>query len=265
MKRFALVALEVLGWFLGAGMLAAALGSVSYTLALAAGGLLAIVAVVIFLFRRQPEAGRQPRLPNRWRALGISWAAAGLLITGSDGRQEWEGRELAEARETGDDAYLQRLRDLRGEGAWLAALQELDPERFEEEQARIADAERQREAAAQERREQEWRDREKQRVCDRVERWLLEAGTIQYQRDAQAGLQVLSVTGRDCVAEFRPDGLLDVQVTDITVAIADYPNPDGMIADAVVRPDDPSTPEGFERAICRMAWGPYDWFQVEEC
>lgn len=73
------------------------------------------------------------------------------------------------------------------------------------------------------------------------------------------------MTGRDCVAEFRPDGLLDVQVTDITVAIADYPNPDGMIADAVVRPDDPSTPEGFERAICRMAWGPYDWFQVEEC
>lgn len=265
MKRFGLVVLEVLGWVLGAGLAGAVLGSISYALAFAAGTLLAAFGVFVMLFRKRTESGRPQRLPNRWRALGVLWVASSVLFAGSDGRQEWVEAELSEARETGDEAYLQRLRDLRGEDAWMAALSELAPARYEEEQARVAEARRQREAEAQERRRQAWRDDEKRRVCDHVDRWLLEVGTLQYQADTRRGVRVLAVMGGDCDAEFREDGLVDVEVTDITVALKDYDNPPGMSANAVVRPDDPETVEEFERTLCRIAWGPYDWMRLSEC
>jgi hypothetical protein len=202
--------------------------------------------------------------------MGILWSAAVLFVSYASELGAWQDAELAAAREAGDEEYLQRLRELRGHSAWMEELQELDPSRYAEERERLADLERQREAEDRARRRQlfddpGWRQREKQRICDHVDRWLLHGGTRQYQRDARSGVRVLSVSGNECSARFREDGLVDVEVTGIIVALADYPNPGDMIANAVVRPDLPETLQESERAICRMAWGPYDWFEIEGC
>ena len=86
----------------------------------------------------------------------------------------------------------------------------------------------------------------------------MEEGTRQYQSRAAPGVRVLSVSSGSCEATPAQAGFFNVHIEGIEVALRDRDNPRDLQADALVRADDPTT-ETLERAVCRIAWGPFDW------
>lgn len=235
-----LVVGSIVGW-----MLAKASPQIAGTL-----GWLVSIACLILLFPSRKSGS----LPSRWTVFAV--LIVGGVMTGSanDFRNQDIQEQLAEARAESEEAYFTAIKELQGERAWLNALEEEAPALYSAEIQRI---ENQREQRTLERAQ----EREKRLVCERVERWLMEEGTRQYQSNAGRNVQVLSVSSGRCEATPGRTGYFNVHIEGIEVALRGRDNPRDLQADALVRVDDPTT-ETFERAVCRVAWGPFDWAET---
>lgn len=210
-----------------------------------------IFIVCFFLLFPSRKSGK---LPSRLSVAAM--LLVGGLMTGfanDESERAVQGR-LEAARAEGPETYFDTVRELLGERAWLEALEQEAPDLY---QATVAEIERERAAE----RSRALLDRERTLACSHVERWLMEEGTRQYQANAAPGVRVLSVSSGRCVATVRADGNFDVHVEGIEVALRGRDNPYDLEADAVVRADDPETEE-IERAVCRIAWGSFDWAET---
>jgi len=149
MRQSLIIASKLAGMVLGVIIAAGVLAFFLPILAAIIGLALLIIAIVSLIFKRKTP-NRRPILPNRWQAVGILLFAFAIMASAVERFQHLEDMRLEAAREVGTEEYLALLRELRGEDAWMAALEEIDPERFQQEQEQLAEAERQRLAAERE-------------------------------------------------------------------------------------------------------------------
>jgi len=207
----------------------------------------------IGLFLLFPSRKKQ-QLPSRISSVILIFIGASAVTVSEEQIEIRISEQLEIARAEGEDEYFAAVREHRGQQSWLETLQAEAPELYSETIEQIElEREAQRLEAAQE--------READLVCDRVKRWLMEAGTRQYQSIAAPGVLVFSVSSGRCTARVGNNGYYDVNIEGIEVALRDRPNPRNFEADAIVRPDNPETDE-FELAVCRIAWGPFDWSET---
>jgi len=88
-----------------------------------------LVLYLIALFKPLPNLG----LGNRWVSLVGLIILTVLASMAVDKKKVADEQLLATLKETNQAAYLEKLRDLKGEEAWLEELKDLEPGRYAEE------------------------------------------------------------------------------------------------------------------------------------
>ena len=71
--------------------------------------------------------------PNRWMGLYVLVLGLVLIFNVAGDRRAAQDELLAGLKESDEEAYLAKVKELRGDDAWLEALQEVDPERHQAE------------------------------------------------------------------------------------------------------------------------------------